>query len=212
MVTCDLDHLETALPLHWHKRMNNPVFVYSRNRKRFHKALSRALKRLMDRRIPRDALQDPHVSAWRKLYGSNNSQAMITLLGFVVKTFEWLRVKFEPLYKTLSPFIANDGTIVEISGKGMGRPRLMSAADSLALNLAWSRLRGSTMAPSLIFGMTGSSVSMYLRFGRRLVIHILSKEPDAAICVPSAKKIREYQAAIVLKHPSLMQCGAQWTV
>ena len=198
MVTSVLDHVEIALILHWHERMNNPAFVHSRNRKQFHKALSCALKRLRDRRIPRLALQDPHVSAWRKLYGSSNSQAMITLLGFDVATFEWLREKFEPLYTTHSPFIADDGTIVEIRERGNGRPCLMSGADCLALNLAWSRLRGSTTALSLIFGMTGSSVSMYLRFGRRLIIRILLKEPDAAICVPSVEKIREYQAAIAL--------------
>jgi hypothetical protein len=201
MVTSALDHLETVLLLHWHERMNNPVFVHSRNRKRFHKALSRALKRLRDRRIPRVALQDPHVSAWRKLYGSSNDQAMITLLGFDVATFEWLREKFDPIYTSHSPFIAKDGTIVPI--RGNGRPRLMTGADCLALNLAWSRLRGSMTALSVIFGMTASSVSMYLRFGRRLIIRILIKEPDAAICVPSVQKIREYQAAIALKHPSL---------
>jgi len=59
------------------------------------------------------------------------------------------------------------------------------------------------MALSMIFGMTKSSVSMYLRFGRRLVIRILTKEPDAAIKIPSIDKICEYQASIAAKHPSL---------
>ena len=59
------------------------------------------------------------------------------------------------------------------------------------------------MALSMIFGMNRSSVSMYLRFGRRLVIRILSKEPDAAIKIPSVDKIREYQASIAAKHLSL---------
>jgi hypothetical protein len=127
---------------------------------------------------------------------------MITLTGFDVETFGWLLYKFEPLFSNLSPFVGEDGTIVEKT-VGRGRPRLMSATDCLAMNLAWTRLRGSSMALSMIFGMTGTSVSMYLRFGRRLVIRILSAEPDAAIHIPSVDKIREYQEAIAAKHPSL---------
>ena len=202
MVNNEMDHLELALLLHWQQRRNNPVFVHSRNKKRFYKALSRAMKRMRDRRIPRVSLQDPQASAWRKLYGSGNDQSMITLTGLDRVTFEWLRSKFEVLYNTLSPFVDADGKIVE-KAVGRGRPRLMTAADCLALNLAWTRMRGSSMALSMIFGMTGSSVSMYLRFGRRLVIRILAKEPDAAIKIPSVDKIREYQASIAARHPSL---------
>jgi len=128
---------------------------------------------------------------------------MITLTGLDVETFEWLRSKFEPLFSTLSPFVAEDRTIVE-KMVGWGQPCLMSAADCLAMNLAWTSLRGSSMALLMIFGMTGTSVSMYLRFGRRLVIRILSKEPDAAIHIPSAVKIHEYQAAIAVKYPMVL--------
>ena len=202
MVLHDIDHLEMALLIHWQERRNRPFLVHSRNRKRFYKALSRAMRRLRDRRIPRFSLQDPGTSTWRRLYASTNSQAMITLTGLDVGTFGWLNEKFEPLYNSLSPFVADDGTIVPKT-IGKGRPRLMLSADCLALNLAWTRLRGSTMALSMIFGMTGSSVSMYLRFGRRLIIRILSEEPDAAIRIPSHEKIREYQAAIAARHPVL---------
>jgi hypothetical protein len=35
------------------------------------------------------------------------------------------------------------------------------------------------MVLQMIFGMTANSVSMYLRFGRRILIAVLKKEPDA---------------------------------
>ena len=66
------------------------------------------MNRLRDRRIPQVIFQDPQASAWRKLYEFGNSLAMITLTGLDVETFEWLRSKFEPLFSTLYPFVAEE--------------------------------------------------------------------------------------------------------
>ena len=79
----------------------------------------------------------------------------------------------------------------------------MSAADCLGLNLACTRLRGSTAVMQMVFGMSGTSVSMYLRFGRRLLISILKSHTDAALVIPSSEKIKEYQAVIEERHPKL---------
>ena len=89
-----------------------------------------------------------------------------------------------------------------ITGAG-GRPQLMSAADALGLALAWTRTRGSQMVLQIIFGMPGTSVSMYIRFARRLIIMILQSDPYAAIRPPTLEKLREYQQAIAEKYPSL---------
>ena len=123
---------------------------------------------------------------------------MVTLTGFDYATFHWLIQKFAPLYDKYSPH-SEDGLIKRI--RKQGRPRLMTAVDCLGLNLAWTRLRGSMVALQLIFGLTETSVSIYLRFGRRLLVNVLSSCPDAAICIPSAEKIKEYQEAISKKHP-----------
>ena len=80
----------------------------------------------------------------------------------------------------------------------------MSAADALGLALAWTRTRGSQMVLQMIFGMSGTSVSMYIRFARRLIIMILQSDPYAAIRPPTLEKIREYQKAIADKYPSLI--------
>ena len=119
------------------------VFVHSRYRKVFYRSLSAAAKRLRDSRIPRIALQDPSKSSWRKLYTSNNDQALITLTGLDHATFGWLHNKFESMYKKYTPF-GEEGRMRLITGAG-GRPRLMSAADALGLALAWTRTHGSQM-------------------------------------------------------------------
>ena len=59
------------------------------------------------------------------------------------------------------------------------------------------------MVQQIIFGMTATSVSLYLRFGRRILIEALKREPIAAIKFPRFESICTYQAAIREKHPSL---------
>ena len=51
--------------------------------------------------------------------------------------------------------------------------------------------------------MTGSCVSRYLYFARRILLRILVNHPDARIKVPSVEKIDEYQRAIEDRHPML---------
>jgi hypothetical protein len=66
----------------------------------------------------------------------------------------------------------------------------MSAADCLGLCLAWTRTTGPLFLLQVVFGMTKSSCSIYLRFGRRLLIHILHDNQYAKIAVPTAEKIQ----------------------
>ena len=100
------------------------------------------------------------------------------------------------MYDSHSPFIDPDGAIVPIAENQLGRPRFMTAADCLALSLAWTRTKGSSMVLQMIFGLTGTPVSMYLRFGRRILIKILRGEPDAKVAVPGIEVIEGYKAII----------------
>ena len=79
-------------------------FIHSRNRKAFYKKLSAAEKRRRDRRIPCVALHFPKESAWRKLYSSDNDQAMITLTGFNHATFVWVLSMFSTVYDRYTPY------------------------------------------------------------------------------------------------------------
>ena len=181
----------------------NDLLVHSWYRKAFRKRLNSLQRRLRQRRIPRVALQDPTKSAWRRLLESGNDQAMITLTGLDTETFNWLHTRFENWYDRHSPFIDPSGCIVPLQQENKGRPRLITAADCLGLCLAWTRTRGSSMVLQLIFGMTGSPVSMYLRFGRRILIQVLKAEPDAAIKIPDDATIRLFQDHVRQRHPVL---------
>ena len=185
----------------------NSFLVHSRYRKKFLKNLGSLQRRLRQRRIPRVSLQDASQSAWKTLFNSGNDQALITLTGLTFEVFNWLLPKFSELYDTHSPFGSADGLIIAIHNDAMinrgGRPRMMKAADCLGMCLAWTRTRGSSMVLQIIFGMTATSVSLYLRFGRRILVEVLKHEPLSAIRIPSIENIRTYQAVIREKHPAL---------
>jgi hypothetical protein len=192
-----------ALKYHLINTTENDMLVHSRYRKKFLKRLNVRYRRLRQRRIPRVALQDPTQSAWRTLLESGNDQAMITLTGLDMETFNWLCSRFEHWYVGHSPFVDPSHCIVPLQRRNKGRPRLISAADCLGLCLAWTRTRGSTVVLQLIFGMTATPVSMYLRFGRRILIQVLQSEPDAAIKIPIRRPLmlhQQYHDAVQCTH------------
>ena len=80
---------------------------------------------------------------------------------------------------------------------------MIKGADCLGMCLTWTTTRGSSMVLQIIFGMTATSVSLYLRFGRRILVEVLKSKPLTAIRVPSIDNINTYQAAIREKHPAL---------
>ena len=175
---------------------------HTRYQKKFYRSIDAHSRRIRNRRIPRISLQDPTHTAWKALYNSQNDQAMITLTGFDCDTFHWLAGLFTPLYDQFSPFVSQDGEITPIDNS-RGRKRLLQAVDALGMTLAWTRTRGSTMTLQMIFGMTDSSVSMYLRFGRRILVRVLKQNVLSRISVPSPEKIHEFCQAVQERHPTL---------
>jgi ABC-type sulfate transport system substrate-binding protein len=65
---------------------------------------------LRDRRIRRSALQSPHMFGFVALFGSGDDASLITLTGFDHATFQDVLHRFEPLYKSFSPY-SEDGTL-----------------------------------------------------------------------------------------------------
>lgn len=180
--------------------------MHSRYRKRYYNSLSAARRRLRDRRIPRIALLNTAESPWKRLYQSGSDQAMITLTGLDFATFNWLSDLYTPIHDRCSPFIDKGGRIVPINNN-TGRKRFVTGKDCLALSLAWTRSRGSNYTLQMLFGMTGTSLSMYLRFSRRILIYVLEQQDDAKIKIPSVDKINEFCDAYAAIHPSL---GRVW--
>jgi DDE superfamily endonuclease len=175
---------------------------HTRYKKNFLRSLCLQEKRRRQRFIPRIALALPSGSAWNALYESGNDQALITFTGCDFSTFKYIYELFTPVYNEYSPFVSDDGKIFKINPK-MGRPRLIGARDCLGLCLGWTRTRGSWTSLQMIFGLSSTSLSMYLRFGRRILILVLQNNPLAWIKIPSDDKIAEYQLAIKQRHPLL---------
>ena len=145
--------------------------------------------------------------AWRTLYVSKQDQALIILTGLDLSTFDLLSDKFAVLLDTHSPWIDQiDGNIVPLPPGQRDRPRIITSIDCLGLCLAWTRTRGSSMVLQMIFGLTLNPVSTYLRFGLRIVIAVLGREPESVIKVPSIDRTCHYQGVIRGRHPLLHGC------
>lgn len=174
------------------------TFVFSRNRHVFHRNLPLHLRRYRSGCIPCPALQPPSDSAWNYLYHSGNNQALITCTGFDFPTFNFMLDLFQPLYDQLSPHHVS-GKIVK--KKRNGRPRSLDAMSCLGLVLTWTRMRGSVCHMNMIFGIIVSTSSVFLRFGRRVLCHVLSKQKNAQVHLPEdPTKVEQYVGAIGNKH------------
>jgi DDE superfamily endonuclease len=185
------------------KLFKDKKYWHSRYAKAYYKNLSKRQRKLRSRCIPRRALQHPHCSAWRKLLSSADDQSLITLTGLDHSTFNWLHRLFKPYYYYYTPHVDNKGRIIPIPFKGRGRPRLMKSEDCLGLVLAWTRTTGAMFIIQMVFGITRTSCSIYLRYGRRLLIKILVRNPLAKLGLPSPDKIQEYKAMVSARHPLL---------
>lgn len=174
-----------------------------RQSKSFRKRLTLEGRRRRDRRIRRRALQNPKLSTFTVLLGSGCDQSLITLTGFDNRTFYFLLERFEPYYNSFTPY-SSDGSIKLLScdGKG-GRPRSMSAEQCLGLVFTWHRTRGAEFVLCMMFGITGSVCSMFLRFSRRLLLKVLKNESLAAVRMPTSSETQGYQEAFRSKYSML---------
>ena len=155
------------------------------------------------RRITRRALQHPSMSAFAILFGSGCDQSLLTLCGFDHMAFRELLASFTAIYYQYTPY-SSDGHIRRlVTGSNGGRPRSLSDSHCLALTLAWMRSKGSESFLSLIFGVTGSVCAIFIRFGRRILIRTLKRDPRSAIRMPSIDEIRRFQEAFAYRHSAL---------
>ena len=199
-------HMRTKLLLWKHyfsviKRPQQQHFVHSRHRKIFYRSLSIQQHRRRYNRIPRESLVDPTDSAWRKLYQSHNDQALITATVLDYSTFEYLLLKFKPLYDYLTPH-SKDGDIKLLKRKERN-PRIIEASDCLGLVLMWTRTRGSMFSLQMKFGISGTATGLYIRFARRLLLHIFQNDDNARIRILSDHNIEQYKKAIKARHSVL---------
>jgi hypothetical protein len=66
--------------------------------------------------------------------------------------------------------------------------------------------RGSNMALQMIFGITATTLSMYLWFSRLIHLTVLVKHTFSSIRVPKEQQIKRYKECVQQGHTSLKRC------
>jgi DDE superfamily endonuclease len=171
----------------------------------FRSNLELRFRRLRSGKIRRLSLDFPNASAFARLFGSNQDDALVTLCGFDHRSFHALNILFAPLYDSHSPYVYRGRVIVKHDQKKGGR-RLLTSSHCLALVLAWTRTRGSLAVLQIIFGVSASSLSLWLRFGRRMLIKALRDNTHAVVAMPTQEELASFVGAVTAKYPALTNC------
>lgn len=170
-------------------------------------------RRARQGKIRRRSLLRPGESAFAKLFDSGQDDALVTICGFDHASFALLHTKFKVEFDRFTPYNTKrgDGRIATIGIRATnrtvrGRKRLLTSIHCLGLALAWTRTQGSYSVLQIMFGLTASHLSLWLRFARRLVVKILRDDPIAQVSIPTDDEIANFEAAIQAKYPALTNC------
>ncbi len=74
--------------------------------------------------------------------------------------------------------------------------------------LVWTQTRGLLNVLQLVFGLTYTNLSVYLRFGVRLFVKTFWDDPLAQVSIPSMEEIELFKEAFAARHPLLTDCWA----
>ncbi len=128
------------------------------------------------------------------------------MVGFDCESFSKILEKFALMFSGHTPF-NKSGMIVEFE-YNWGQKREVQLKDCLGLVLVWTRTRGSLNVLQLVFGLTYTNLSVYLRFGIRLIVKTFSYDPLARVTIPSVDEIESFKTAFAEQHPLLNDCWA----
>jgi hypothetical protein len=139
------------------------------------------------------------------VFNSKEDDALIALCGFDFASFQTMHSQFKVLFDNLSPYHSH-GQLIAKHNKKKGGRHLITLYQCLALVLAWTRTQGSFAALKIIFGMTAGCLSLWLRFGQRLLIQILHNDEHSRPSMPMDNEIAGFVSAISTKYPALTNC------
>ena len=88
----------------------------------------------------------------------------------------------------------------------VGRRCLLDAEGCLGLVLCRSCTCGAEWSLAVVFGLTGTHVSVYLRFSMQILVTILKVDPKSEVHMPDAAEIALFKEAITAKHSLLVDC------
>ena len=132
---------------------------------------------------------------------------MISLTGFDSESFATLHLMFERVYSQYTPYSKDRRILLlnPLKGHGRGRHRLMSSKDCLALSLLHARTMGADFVLFAFFGITHTPGSLWLRFGRAVLVSLLRSHPKARVQMPTDEIVVEYKEAVAEKYPRLKE-------
>ena len=74
-----------------------------------------------------------------------------------------------------------------------GQRRAVQPEDCLGLVLVWMRTRGTLNVLQLVFGLTYSHLSVFLRFGMRIIVETFRHNPLARVSIPLVEEIESFK-------------------
>lgn len=171
----------------------------------FRDGLSSEGRQRRDRRLPRPSLLHPHedTTPWMRLYSSKNDAALITVTGFDCATFDFLLQYFKPVYDDYTPYDRTGRIRRKRKRESRGRKRTVDAPAALAIVLLHTRTKGARFVAQSFFGVTGSPLSIWLRYSRRVLLHVLRGIPDIQVKMPSASDAQDLANVIRSHYPVL---------
>ena len=160
-------------------------------------------KRNRSGKIRRGSLMTPMISPFMHLYNARQDDALITMTGFNFAAFESLLEFFAPLFKQLTPHVPSGCNIQRVRRMRKGRKRLISPILCLGLILVYTRTQGAMKSLQMLFGLTASKLSLWLRYGRRILLYVLNRIPESKITMPTVQEAHYLSQFIQRKYPSL---------
>lgn len=149
-----------------------------------------------DRQIRLRALQNFSLFTFTVLLGCSFERSLITLTGFDNHAFNFLLERFKPIYDAYTSYFDDGNIRLLLPSEKRGRPRSMTASQSLRTILTWYQTRGAEFFLSILFGITGSICSLCLWFCRMIIFKVLRSEQNAKVDMPCEEDVGLYQQAL----------------
>ena len=142
---------------------------------------------------------DPRAqSAWAYLFSARNDRAFVTTMGVDVRTFEIILQLFTIEWETTTI----DQADMNANGEPQVARRSLDAAGCLGLVLHWLSSTMLAISLQMLFAITPTVCSRYLKVGLQHLIKVLRQIKHARILWPTTEdSIRPYCHAIEKKIP-----------
>jgi hypothetical protein len=159
--------------------------------------MDQAMRSIRNRHyLTRPVLLSPWESAWSRVRDSHDDMAYRTCVGLEYDTFWLLEGAFRPHFEARTKWRPGQ----------LGRPRHLSAADTLSVCLHWliAPVRGKHL--QLIFGATPSTISRALSLGLTSLVGAVRDLPETRIEWPRPEEMALMAALVQAREPDFPNC------